>query len=152
MTEFIKLSQVDDIYKFNEYIKSAAEIESRSFADCWNERTLCELLSMTNYDIIVSVSEGLVTGYCCFSLLFDEAEILRIAVIPEKRNCGQGYVLLEHILKMLSTGGASNVFLEVRTGNIPARRLYEKLGFENIYVRENYYSDGEDAVVYRKSI
>ena len=107
---------------------------------------------MSNYDIIVSVADDVVIGYCCISCLFDEAEILRIAVIPEKRNSGNGYVLLEHILEIFSEYGAANVFLEVRTGNIPARKLYEKLGFEAIYVREKYYSNGDDAVVYQKSI
>jgi hypothetical protein len=43
--------------------------------------------------------------------------------------------------------GAALSTLEVRVGNAPARRLYEKLGFEEVGERRNYYRDGEDALI-----
>ncbi|MPN48284.1 hypothetical protein SDC9_195891 [bioreactor metagenome] len=38
--------------------------------------------------------------------------------------------------------------LEVRVSNIPAQRLYEKIGFVNRGIRRQYYSDTkEDAMI-----
>ena len=39
-------------------------------------------------------------------------------------------------------------YLEVRAGNVPARRLYQRHGFREAGVRKQYYPDnGEDALV-----
>jgi ribosomal-protein-alanine N-acetyltransferase len=41
--------------------------------------------------------------------------------------------------------------LEVRVSNTPARNLYEKLGFQNMGVRKNFYEQPkEDAIIYTK--
>jgi ribosomal protein S18 acetylase RimI-like enzyme len=39
------------------------------------------------------------------------------------------------------------VFLEVRAGNVVARRLYRQLGFKDLGVRRGYYGPGQDAIV-----
>jgi ribosomal-protein-alanine N-acetyltransferase len=49
----------------------------------------------------------------------------------------------------------STVFLEVRESNLPARALYEQIGFEALAVRKDYYpaKDGrEHAVVMKKNL
>ena len=38
-----------------------------------------------------------------------------------------------------------SITLEVRVSNISAQKLYESLGFKKILIKNNYYSDGEDA-------
>ena len=43
------------------------------------------------------------------------------------------------------------MFLEVREGNEKARRFYEHHGFEAFGKRNNYYADGETAILYRKT-
>ena len=40
-----------------------------------------------------------------------------------------------------------NIFLEVRAGNVVARRLYRQLGFRDLGVRRAYYGPGQDAIV-----
>ena len=37
--------------------------------------------------------------------------------------------------------------LEVRASNMPAQRLYEKLGFDIVGRRRHYYRDGEDGLI-----
>ena len=45
-----------------------------------------------------------------------------------------------------ATGGRV-VYLEVRAGNVSARRLYRRLGFRDLGVRRGYYGPGQDAIV-----
>ena len=40
--------------------------------------------------------------------------------------------------------------LEVRVGNISARELYKKSGYEEIAVRKGYYDGKEDGIVMKK--
>ena len=45
--------------------------------------------------------------------------------------------------------GLSVMMLEVRAGNAAAQKLYEKLGWEKVGVRRNFYSrPREDGVLY----
>mgnify|MGYP000695817638 CR=1 FL=1 len=41
----------------------------------------------------------------------------------------------------------SSVFLEVERGNFPAINLYLDAGFEEVAIREKYYTDDEDAII-----
>lgn len=85
-------------------------------------------------------------GYIIANVIGDESELLRIAVVPDRRKMHAGYRLLKKYLKKTSV---MSYFLEVRAGNIPARGLYEKLGYKAINVRKGYYQNPvEDAIVY----
>lgn len=94
---------------------------------------------------VCCTEEGI--GYAIGRISFDEAELHRIAVLPEKRRSGAGERLLRHFLDECGKKGAVKVFLEVRSKNLSAVRLYERCGFMRIAVRKNYYGD-DDAVVY----
>jgi [ribosomal protein S18]-alanine N-acetyltransferase len=86
-------------------------------------------------------------AYGGFWLLLDEAHIATIASHPDWRGCGLGQWLMLALLDQAIARGAALATLEVRVGNTPARRLYEKLGFEEVGERRNYYRDGEDALI-----
>ena len=45
--------------------------------------------------------------------------------------------------------GATQLILEVRSDNEVAIRLYERLGFERISIRRDYYAPGVDAHIMR---
>jgi ribosomal protein S18 acetylase RimI-like enzyme len=42
----------------------------------------------------------------------------------------------------------NEIILEVGINNIPAKTLYERVGFKLIKEIKNYYLNGEDALVY----
>ena len=50
--------------------------------------------------------------------------------------CGK---ILDEIIKMLKEKHLERVYLEVRTDNVPALRLYESRGFMRIGIRKRYY-------------
>ena len=84
-------------------------------------------------------------GYLVARMVAGEAEILHVEVAAGFRNQGVGTALLGELLKMVEL---EKVFLEVREGNVGARKLYAKLGFEVTGRREGYYAQPrEDAVL-----
>lgn len=80
-----------------------------------------------------------------------EAELLRIAVLPEARGRGLGRDLLRASVAALKDLGLGTFHLEVRVSNAPARRLYESEGWREDGLRPKYYRDGEDAALYSLS-
>ena len=88
------------------------------------------------------------------------ADLLYIYVRPEARRGGLGRRLMEQVLEWLAlnpgdfTAAApkEELLLEVRISNHPAIALYESFGMTRVSVRKGYYSDGEDALVFKHRI
>ena len=121
-------------------LEAMAEAERRCFPDPWSFRLLSDLLSSSYDSVFVLVSEDTLLGYVNVRVLGDEAELMRIAVVPEERGKRYGLTLLRAGLVEM---------LEVRAGNTAAIRLYEKHGFLLAGRRKNYYEKPvEDALIY----
>lgn len=89
-----------------------------------------------------------VVGYLCLWLIADEVHITNLAVHPDHRHRGVGRYLLGTLLGHYRGQGATRAALEVRPGNVQARRLYESFGFRQVGLRKGYYFDtGEDALL-----
>lgn len=84
---------------------------------------------------------GLIVGR---SVAEGESEILNLAVHPDFRRRGIGAQLVGAI-RQRYTG---RIFLEVRESNTAAREFYCRLGFVEVGLRRDYYSEtGESAIV-----
>ena len=128
-------------------LHAIAEHEKDCFSDPWSEQSITETFRSPAFKGFVAEDEnGCVAGYSGVLVCFD-AEIALIAVSPEKRRKGLGRLLLAAATDYATSAGAENIFLEVRTGNEPAKSLYESFGFIPVTVRKRYYEDGEDAIV-----
>lgn len=77
----------------------------------------------------------------------DEAEVLTLAVLPERRRQGLGRALLDAAMAEARRRGAVRLTLEVAVDNVAARRLYDSVGFVQVGRRSRYYADGGDALV-----
>jgi ribosomal protein S18 acetylase RimI-like enzyme len=77
----------------------------------------------------------------------DEAHLIDLIVLSSWRLRGFGRALGERLILHAKERGLRAIFLEVRRGNVPARRLYAALGFELTGERKAYYPDGEDALL-----
>jgi ribosomal-protein-alanine N-acetyltransferase len=89
-------------------------------------------------------------GYIVARISGSELHINNVAVREEYRRSGLGTELLRRMLTGGAEAGAELAFLEVRSANSAANRLYERCGFTAVGVRKNYYSDPlDDAVIMR---
>jgi ribosomal-protein-alanine N-acetyltransferase len=95
----------------------------------------------------ISYQPPAILAYGGLWLLLDEAHIATVASHPDWRGCGLGQWLMLALLDAAMARGAATSTLEVRAGNLPAKRLYEKLGYEVAGVRKRYYRDGEDGLI-----
>lgn len=87
-------------------------------------------------------------GFIVFWLVHDEVHVLNVAVAAAARRRGVARALMEAAAVRGRTAGAKLATLEVRRSNEPALELYRVLGYRQVGVRPNYYSDeGEDAIV-----
>ncbi|MFA0811235.1 ribosomal protein S18-alanine N-acetyltransferase [Microbulbifer epialgicus] len=93
---------------------------------------------------------GGVVACCVLSALFNEVEILDIAVSPGWRRRGLAETLLTYLITELPRD-TRRLLLEVRASNLAALSLYRKLGFSRDGLRKNYYptenGGREDAVL-----
>jgi ribosomal-protein-alanine N-acetyltransferase len=78
---------------------------------------------------------------------------LRIGTAKRFQKRGFAAALLAHLFCILKERGCKSIFLEVRSQNIPAKSLYEKIGFEQIATRHHYYKNpSDDALIYQKKL
>jgi [ribosomal protein S18]-alanine N-acetyltransferase len=140
-----------------------AELESQLFSgdDPWPERAfLAELrakhihyvAARTRIESPAEPADDKLIGYAGIARLGRmrpyEYEIHTIGVDPAYQGQGIGTRLVSELLERASD---SVVFLEVRTDNVPAIKLYESFGFVNVGLRRRYYrASGADAYTMRR--
>ncbi|GAB6182770.1 ribosomal protein S18-alanine N-acetyltransferase [Thermodesulfovibrio hydrogeniphilus] len=128
-------------------LPSIHHIAIQSFSSPWSMKSFAEELSNPNSRVKVVEVEGEIVGYVVYRMISDEAEILSIAIKPEQRRKGLAKELIKNILDEIKHK-ARSCFLEVRASNIPAIKLYEKMGFQKKGLRKNYYLiPEEDAII-----
>jgi ribosomal-protein-alanine N-acetyltransferase len=128
-----------------------AELERELFdgEDPWSEPTFRSELDAGNFYLGAYVDGYGLVGYAGLSVVRDgralEANVHTIAVDPAWQRQGIGRAMLNALLDKADEVHAP-VFLEVRTDNEGAIRLYEEHGFSRIGVRRRYYQpSGADA-------
>lgn len=124
------------------------EIEKLCFTPAWSKAQLSDEITRDDAFTAVSKENGVITGFCVMRMAGDQAELFQIAVRPDFRRNGTAEKLLNRGIEWTKEKNAESVFLEVRESNSPAIGLYQKLGFEKLGVRKNYYTQPvENAVI-----
>ena len=78
---------------------------------------------------------------------------MNVAVSPAYRRQGIGESLMVALMEALKERGIESLTLEVRASNEGAIALYDRLGFQQVGRRPNYYTDPrEDALIMRKEL
>jgi len=151
-----------------EHIERILEIEREAISPPWSREALFDEMNRDdsyfaaaldkdgeNFDICCQKNRPhcAVLAFVVVRQVGDDGELLQIAVDKAARRCGVGDLLIAHILSHAEKSGFKSVFLEVRSSNTAAVKLYEKHGFRAVRIRKSYYDKPvEDALVMAKTL
>lgn len=137
----LRLATVEDLPRI-------LAVENQAYPSPWSEthfrselkKPYCRFLILTDEE-----TDSVVAGYIVFWMLFDECQILNLAVSMDHRGEGYGKKMLRKAVDLAIRAGLKRVVLDVRKSNHPAVQLYQGQGFSIAHFRKGYYSNGEDA-------
>lgn len=135
-----QLSDIDDVLA----------IEYEAFSDPYPVAILLQLHD-GGAGFIVAELGTRVVGYIIFWIRNGIGHIIAIAVNSNYRKMHIGSLLLDRSLKIFHSNNINTVGLEVRKSNTPAVNFYLKHGFVKVDEEDNYYNDGEAAIIMRYS-
>lgn len=124
------------------------EVEAASFSVPWSKTAFQDELNNPLAFYLIALVNEKVIGYAGAWIIFDEAHITNVAVLPAWREMGVGMRMMRAFMEQARLKGARSMTLEVRESNIAARQMYQKIGFTVCGERKNYYdSPKENALI-----
>ena len=129
-----------------------AEAELHPFP--WTRGNFADSLA-AGHGVFVAQEDDAMVAYAVTSQVLDETHLLNISVIADKQRAGRGGRFMLHLLAAAKAQGGLRMFLEVRSSNQPAYRLYQRSGFIEIGRRKAYYpahQGREDAIVMARDL
>jgi peptide alpha-N-acetyltransferase len=133
MSDIMSLVQIDFSEPYNIYTY-------RYFIHNWPQ--LCFLAREKGRDEIVG---AIVCKLDQHKKLIRRGYIAMLAVHKRMRKCGIGKELVRRAIEAMDCQGCDEVVLETEITNLPALRLYERLGFVRDERLFQYYLNGVDA-------
>ncbi|MDP4153195.1 MAG: ribosomal protein S18-alanine N-acetyltransferase [Bacillota bacterium] len=144
-------NDVDLVPMCTRHIDALAEIEKVCFSTPWSHQLIENELSNPMAVYVVAEEEGNPIGYAGMINVLGSGEIMSVAVLPEYRGRGIATKLLNALISHARDSEIEEMYLEVRSSNENAKKLYEKFGFKETGLRQNYYENPrEDAVLMTK--
>lgn len=135
------------------HVAQIAQLEKLCFSDPWSEKSIETELSCRLSCWLVALEEDTLIGYVGSQTVIDESDMMNLAVHPDHRRQGVAEKLVKALENALKDRGSKALTLEVRASNAPAIALYEKIGFQQVGLRKNYYRNPrEDARILRKAL
>lgn len=126
------------------------DVEQRAYPHPWTRGNFIDAMASGNQIQLLLGADQLL-GYFVAMPGVDEAHLLNLTVAPEFQRQGWAPVLLDALALWARGQNAQWLWLEVRVGNLRARQVYEKYGFQRVGERKRYYpgegAEREDAIV-----
>ncbi|RMA79521.1 ribosomal protein S18-alanine N-acetyltransferase [Umboniibacter marinipuniceus] len=141
-------------YKFTvlheSHFEAVKGLEQGSHSHPWSNANILSALCSTRTQVLGFLDpQSELAAYAVFDSVLDEITLQNIAVDLGHRRKGLAYKLIESAWSIFPN--TTTQFLEVRESNTSAISLYEKLGFVEVGVRNNYYpcdrKGREDAII-----
>ena len=122
--------------------------------DAWTEELfLGELAEVSNSrDVAVAILDSEIVGYASFRYVGKQGDVNTIAVSMDHQGKGIGTALMDWLESQATLRNVRDIFLEVRSDNEAAMKMYASRGYERIDVRRNYYGNTIDANIMRKRV
>ena len=135
-------------------IPAIAAIENESFADPWDSGVFLEALTFYPSTFFVAICEGTIAGFVVGGLEDTGEEVYghlcNVGVSPRYRRRSIGRLLIRRAEHQFALELATGVQLEVRVSNTGAQKFYQRLGYRPVFGIDQYYANGEDALVMMK--
>ena len=120
------------------------------FDNFWSYNILKQELENEKTTYVVAKENNEIVGFAGMMVFMDEATLNNIVVKKSCRGRGIGGELLEALIEICADLNMKSFTLEVNVSNIPAIKLYEKFGFQNLGIRKKYYNNSQDAYIMTK--
>ena len=130
-------------------------IEKESSPNPWKKSFFeAELTGILSTILVFKgLKEEGIKGFIIFRKIDDIVEINNIAVCIRERRMGIAESLLFFLKTFATKESVTEIFLEVRSQNTGAVKLYEKSGFKFSRIRKGYYNNTkDDALVFKLDI
>ena len=127
-------------------------LERACFPDPYPSVLLYDLIKSQGTRFFVAVDSGAIIGYAVASLKGIDGHVISLGVDPRRRRRGVGTDLMSAVEMKLVQDGAERICFEVRKGNAGAILFYERRGYRAVAETRHYYYDGEDALVFERSV
>ncbi len=135
----------------SDHVSQIAALEKQCFSAPWDENSVASELNNALSCWLVALDGDTVAGYVGSQTVLGETDMMNIAVHPDFRRQGIAEALVNALVDALKERDSHCLTLEVRASNVPAQKLYEKLGFVTVGRRKNYYRNPrEDGDILRK--
>jgi ribosomal-protein-alanine acetyltransferase len=100
----------------------------------------------------VAVLDSQVVGYASFRYVGKEGDVNTVAVSKDQQGKGIGTALMDWLESQATLRNVREIFLEVRSDNDAALKMYASRDYERIDIRRNYYGNTIDANIMRKRV
>ena len=131
------------------HLDGIVSIENSAFNKPWTKNQFMkDIESELDSENWIYVIDKLIVGYIFGWIIQSEFHLNNIAVHPEYLRRSIGKNLIQHIIARVILRNIGVILLEVSAENIPARKCYQSLGFNQMGIRKDYYSKGDDAILY----
>lgn len=140
-------------------------LEVECFKNPYGAEQINSILNNSNYLIlfinefyqIVNIAEKNDFSAIGYLVAFQQesdnlSELHRIGTLPKFRGLKYADSLLTNYFSICKNNKIYRLLLEVASKNVSARRLYQKSGYRNMGQRNNYYPNGDSAIIYEKMI
>ncbi len=134
-------------------LDAVLEIEQMVYPFPWSRQIFTDSMEAGTLLVVMERNRQIV-GYGVLSSAAGESQLLNIAVSPDLQGEGMGEILLRWLIEEARKRESEMIFLEVRLSNSVAQSLYQKLGFNEIGMRRDYYrvpgGRREDALIFAR--
>ncbi|NVJ61040.1 MAG: ribosomal protein S18-alanine N-acetyltransferase [Gammaproteobacteria bacterium] len=114
--------------------------ETTAYEMPWGKQALIDSLNeQYQFWVIESRREQKIIGHLIYQVILDESHLLNICVHPREQGKGLGKATMDFWVQQCLIAGCKELWLEVRSSNTVAQKMYQSLNFKAISTRKNYY-------------
>jgi ribosomal protein S18 acetylase RimI-like enzyme len=112
----------------------------------WTPARVQHFICGPESSVVVARREQRIAAFAIMHFGDEVAHLNLLAVAPAHRRQGLGRQLMDWLTATAIEAGVFRINLELRTHNEPARKFYERMGFNPLGVVQGYYQGREAAL------